>query len=310
MIRILYENAQISLYWYARFFNTTISVQCKITFNLKQILTQAIAIIPHLSLNFSRKMDLEKLDSCFDFESTLDNLENEPTNPFTKSLEFANKTCNNLFKTNVIVKTGLKLFLFLSFNAYLIFAIIYYVNSSSPIGWCDGVGFLIICTTLAYIGVLYSKIIKPRQLLDWIFQPLKSVFIRPRVQVGCGIGAVVGFIGFLLYDTQGDAKRLQPCFGMILLIGLGVVGSKHPGRIRWRHVVWGMGLQLTFGLLILRTDTGKLVLTCISDKVTECFNHRKINSLMVNNLVSFRSPLFWDLFRMDHPLSTGIWPQG
>ena len=28
--------------------------------------------------------------------------------------------------------------------------------------------------------------------------------------------------------------------------------SKHPGRVVWRHVFWGIGLQYLFGFLILR----------------------------------------------------------
>ena len=51
--------------------------------------------------------------------------------------------------------------LFLAFNAYLIGAIINTTKRGIAIDFCDGVGFLIIITGLAYAGILYYYVLKP-----------------------------------------------------------------------------------------------------------------------------------------------------
>ena len=54
-------------------------------------------------------------------------------------------------------------------------------------------------------------------------------------------------------DTwHGDRRRLVSFFGLVVFVALMFIISKHPGRIVWRHVFWGIGLQYLFGFLILR----------------------------------------------------------
>ena len=57
---------------------------------------------------------------------------------------------------------------------------------------------------------------------------------------------------FLAVDTAGDQQRLTSALGVVVLVFLGFVISKHPARVVWRHVVWGLLLQLLFGIAILR----------------------------------------------------------
>ena len=47
----------------------------------------------------------------------------------------------------------------------------------------------------------------------------------------------------------------------------GAIFSKHPGRIRWRHLMWGLALQFIFGLIILRWKIGRNVFDCVAKKV-------------------------------------------
>ena len=39
-------------------------------------------------------------------------------------------------------------------------------------------------------------------------------------------------------------------------------------QVDWRPVVWGFGLQFVFGLLILRTDPGRVFFKWLGDRVT------------------------------------------
>jgi len=57
------------------------------------------------------------------------------------------------------------------------------------------------------------------------------------------------------YSTPISA-RLRSVVGLLLLVGLAWLASTNRSRISWRIVGWGLGLQLLFGLFILRTPVG------------------------------------------------------
>ena len=48
-------------------------------------------------------------------------------------------------------------------------------------------------------------------------------------------------------------ERVMSAAGIVVIIGLCVLLSRERSRISWRVVGWGVGLQLLFGLLILKT---------------------------------------------------------
>ena len=52
-------------------------------------------------------------------------------------------------------------------------------------------------------------------------------------------------------------------------------------QVIWRHVIWGLGLQLCFGLLILRWEVGKQVFKCIGDKVNTFLSYTDQGSSFV-----------------------------
>lgn len=49
-------------------------------------------------------------------------------------------------------------------------------------------------------------------------------------------------------------SRLMSIVGMVAIVGLCLILSSNRGRIKWSTVIWGLGLQILFGLLILKTD--------------------------------------------------------
>ncbi|MCU0304682.1 MAG: hypothetical protein MUC56_11555 [Thermoanaerobaculales bacterium] len=53
--------------------------------------------------------------------------------------------------------------------------------------------------------------------------------------------------------------RLLGVLGLVALLGLAWAMSYHPRRVRLRTVVWGLGLQLVFALIILRQDVWSFV---------------------------------------------------
>ncbi len=52
-------------------------------------------------------------------------------------------------------------------------------------------------------------------------------------------------------------ERMVSLLGLATMIGLAWLMSSHKRRFPWRIVIGGLGLQLVFALLILRTDTGR-----------------------------------------------------
>jgi len=60
-------------------------------------------------------------------------------------------------------------------------------------------------------------------------------------------------------------ERIQPAIGLLVMIGLLYAFSTNRRAIRWRVVVWGMGLQIAFALVVLKTGAGERVFNAIND---------------------------------------------
>ena len=63
--------------------------------------------------------------------------------------------------------------------------------------------------------------------------------------------------------------RFVPLLGISIILGLAFLLSKHRRAIRWRIVAWGLGLQLTVALFVLRTGPGYWLLDKVSSGVTQ-----------------------------------------
>jgi pyrimidine nucleoside transport protein len=140
--------------------------------------------------------------------------------------------------------------------------------------WCNGVGFLIIVTGIVYWSLIYYHVLKRffgKMFVRSIAEPIgklwdkcwKNVFFK----IVFTLVILGGLITFLILDTKDNRRRLISASGIPILLCIGVILSKHPARIVWRHIFWGTALQFIFGLLILRWEFGKNLVSCVSDKV-------------------------------------------
>ena len=57
-----------------------------------------------------------------------------------------------------------------------------------------------------------------------------------------------------LYEYVDEPERLYSLLGVVIILLIGFLFSAHPGHVKWRNVLWGVGLQFTLGLLVLRWD--------------------------------------------------------
>jgi concentrative nucleoside transporter, CNT family len=51
--------------------------------------------------------------------------------------------------------------------------------------------------------------------------------------------------------------RARGLLGLVLIVGIAWASSTERSRIRWRPVLWGLGLQVAFALLVLKTPAGE-----------------------------------------------------
>ena len=67
-------------------------------------------------------------------------------------------------------------------------------------------------------------------------------------------------------------ERVISALGLIVFVGLAYVFSTNRRAVRWRPVLWGIGLQLLFALLILKTKTGLAVFKFLGNIVSQFLN--------------------------------------
>lgn len=161
--------------------------------------------------------------------------------------------------------------LFLLYNVYLGFAV--YKTWDKAVTWCEGAKFLTLVTIISYVFAFYSYIFKPyvlRRIRPCLLpilsclQKVNNYKYTSRV-VWCTVLAAA--VAFLVVDTADNRYRLVSAGGLVILVFLGYVFSKHRSKIIWRHLFWGLTIQFCMGLLVLRWSVGQDVFSCLGDKV-------------------------------------------
>ncbi|XP_048511454.1 sodium/nucleoside cotransporter 2 isoform X2 [Athalia rosae] len=144
--------------------------------------------------------------------------------------------------------------------------------------WCNGYGMLVILLAIIYGSLFYYHIAKRffGKTIAGCFRPVlkccKNVNENKYVRrFGSAIFYLIVFaagIVFLIFDTIDSRDRLISLLGACILIALGWIFSKHPGRVNWTPVLWGLILQFAIGLFTIRWSTGREIFQCIADKMT------------------------------------------
>ncbi|NNE19229.1 MAG: NupC/NupG family nucleoside CNT transporter, partial [Myxococcales bacterium] len=62
-------------------------------------------------------------------------------------------------------------------------------------------------------------------------------------------------------------QRLISLFGLFAMVAIAWLFSKHRQRVPWRVVAWGIGLQVSFGVLVMKTDIGLRLFSVLNDLV-------------------------------------------
>jgi concentrative nucleoside transporter, CNT family len=60
----------------------------------------------------------------------------------------------------------------------------------------------------------------------------------------------------------------QPIFGAIVILAIAVACSTNRRAINWTTVAWGVGLQVVFAIIVLKTAVGQRVFATLGDAIT------------------------------------------
>lgn len=197
------------------------------------------------------------------------------------------------YKNKKITNNLIAFFLHLIVLIYFIFATKYWINNNKDgnIDWCNGYGMLVVLVGIVYISIIYYKIFKKyfatiiikiiQPLLNFIQSIQEKRFMSVVIKTIFYLSLLIGLVIYLYYDTIGSRERLRSCLGFVLILIFGFVFSKHPTKVNWRPVIWGLILQIGFGLLIIRWTVGRSIFECVADKVTIFLNYAKDGSIFV-----------------------------
>ncbi len=76
-------------------------------------------------------------------------------------------------------------------------------------------------------------------------------------------------------------QRLSGLLGIVAILAIAYICSTNRRAIRLKTIAWGLGLQFTFAVLVLRTGTGQAVFRWIGDKITALLAFAHVGSSFV-----------------------------
>jgi len=74
---------------------------------------------------------------------------------------------------------------------------------------------------------------------------------------------------------------LQPLFGAAVILGIAVAFSANRRAIDWTTVAWGLGLQLLFALVVLKTAIGQAVFATLGAYITKLLGFAGVGATFV-----------------------------
>ncbi len=75
--------------------------------------------------------------------------------------------------------------------------------------------------------------------------------------------------------------RYTGLLGLVFFLALAYALSTNRRAIRWRTVIWGLGLQIVFAFLVIKWNTGQLILHNVSNVITGLLGHSADGSSLV-----------------------------
>jgi concentrative nucleoside transporter, CNT family len=74
---------------------------------------------------------------------------------------------------------------------------------------------------------------------------------------------------------------LQPIFGAAVILGIAYACSTNRRAINWRTVAWGLGLQIVFAFIVLKTSIGQVVFETVGGYITRLLGFSAVGAAFV-----------------------------
>ncbi|CAE8617406.1 unnamed protein product [Polarella glacialis] len=126
------------------------------------------------------------------------------------------------------------------------------------------------CVLLFHLWTVYEDY-SGKDLDSWIVVPAtKWAGIHPcTVRSSAAALAVAVLISWILLVVKDDPYRLVPAVGLLMLVLITWCFSTDRSAVVWRPVLWGIGMQLFLGLVILRTKFGYEAFRWLGEQVAD-----------------------------------------
>jgi CNT family concentrative nucleoside transporter len=76
-------------------------------------------------------------------------------------------------------------------------------------------------------------------------------------------------------------RVIQPLFGALVILSIGYLFSTNRRAINWTTVAWGLGLQVVFALLVLKTSVGQQVFSTLGDGINRLLGFAGVGAAFV-----------------------------
>jgi concentrative nucleoside transporter, CNT family len=74
---------------------------------------------------------------------------------------------------------------------------------------------------------------------------------------------------------------VQPLFGAAVILAIAVLCSTNRRAIDWTTVAWGLGLQIVFAIIVLKTTVGQRVFATLGDAITKLLSFAGVGAEFV-----------------------------
>jgi CNT family concentrative nucleoside transporter len=93
-------------------------------------------------------------------------------------------------------------------------------------------------------------------------------------------GAVVALAAILL-ARFGGVPKAQPVAGLVVILGIAFALSTNRRAIDAKTVAWGLGLQILFALIVLKTEVGQMVFQVLGNGITKLLSFANEGAVFV-----------------------------
>ncbi|KRX17333.1 Sodium/nucleoside cotransporter 2 [Trichinella nelsoni] len=212
--------------------------------------------------------DQQRISSSLSKEDSFDveKMESNNHNPL-KSISIR---CNKYFsrldeKKKRLFKIIFIILLLILYHIYLGFAIARSFQNALAI---------VVLTILAWLLVLYYKVLRPYCFPKFIAQPCCSTLAlrckqknKKSLQIILYSIIALAILAIILVSVWDKWQRLNSLVGFITIVALLYIFSEHTSKVNWRPVFWGFGIQFLIGIIAIKWKNGMRAFQWISDQV-------------------------------------------